>query len=108
VTRDDKGRFIKGASGNPAGRPPRATEQEYLDAFCEEVPLTKWRVLIAAQVKRAERGDLLAFGALAKYLAPQVEKKDINLTGGLAIEGFEEMLKRVYGDDAGEPGTDAG
>ena len=102
MTRDEKGRFIKGAPPGP-GRPPKATEQEYLDAFCEEVPLAQWRRLIAAQVRRAERRDLQAFGALANYLAPRTEKRDINLTAGLAIEGFEEMLRRVYG----QPGTDA-
>ena len=100
--RNERGQFTKGHKGGP-GRPPKATEQEYLDAFCEEVPLAQWRKLIAAQVRRAERGDLQAFGALANYLAPRVDKKDINLTAGLAIEGFEEMLRRVYG----QPGTDA-
>jgi len=96
MTRDERGRFKPGGPGGP-GRPKRATEQEYLDAFCDVVPLEAWRAMIDAQVKRARRGDLTSFTALANYLAPKTDKKDIHLTGGLAIEGFEEMLKRVYG-----------
>ncbi len=34
VARDSKGRFVKGASGNPQGRLPKEIEQTYLQV-CE-------------------------------------------------------------------------
>lgn len=96
MTRDEKGRFIKGKSGNPNGRPPKATEQEYLDAIFEVVPLLRFKKMIEKQAARAEKGDIRSFEVIAKYVAPYIERKDIT-TMGEKIQ-FLEIVKD-YGSD---------
>jgi hypothetical protein len=73
VTRDEKGRFVNGNKASP-GRKPKATEAEYLDAFKSVIPLERFVKQIEAQAKRADRGDLMAFGAIAKFLGLDVQK----------------------------------
>ena len=85
MTRDDKGRFARGQSGNPAGRPPKATEAEYIEKVSDVIPLERFGRMLEAQAKRAERGDIRAFEALAKYLAPVIEKREQHNTGGMEI-----------------------
>ena len=65
--RDEQGKFIKGVSGNPEGRPPETTEQkiikkatkeliaEYKEALGESLPLIR-PILIA----KALEGDMTA------------------------------------------------
>ena len=61
--RDNKGRFIKGASGNPAGRPARADElRKLLDGDADEVAR---RVLEAAK-----GGDLRAAELVLARVVP--------------------------------------
>jgi len=72
--RDEKGRFIKGMSGNPGGRPPRATEQEYLDALKDALPIERFMKIVNRYAERAERGDTRAAEVLFKYVLPQVSK----------------------------------
>ena len=67
IIRDEQGKFIKGVSGNPEGRPPETTEQkiikkatkelisEYKEALGESLPLIK-PILIA----KALEGDMTA------------------------------------------------
>jgi hypothetical protein len=68
--RDAKGRFLPGHKGGP-GRPPRATEAEYLDALKASVPLDRWQRVIEAALQQAEQGDPKARDWLAKYLLPK-------------------------------------
>lgn len=84
MTRDERGRFAKGNPGGP-GRKPRATEQEYRDAFCEVVPLDRFIRMIEAQARRADKGDLKAFEALVRYIAPAIEKQQLEHSGGVEI-----------------------
>lgn len=95
MVRDTKGRFIKGESGNPNGRPPRATEEEYRLAVLDIVPLERWKMMIEKQAARAEKGDLRAFEALAKYIAPPIERQDIT-SGGEPLNFVEKV---IYSDD---------
>jgi hypothetical protein len=91
MARDERGRFKNGNPGGP-GRPPKATEQEYTDAVFDVVPLSRFRKMIEAQAKHAERGDIRAFEVLCKYLAPVIEKHDLTSDGkpiqviGLAVD----------------------
>lgn len=88
--RDDKGRFIKGTTGNPAGRPKKATEAEYHDVLLDVVPLERWRKILEALVKRAERGDIQAFTALANRILPIVTKSEHS-----GIDGNEIIFRVI-------------
>lgn len=79
MVRDKRGRFVKGQSGNPNGRAPRATEQEYRDALLDIVPIERWKKIVERQAQRAEKGDIRAFESLAKYIVPPIEKRQLDL-----------------------------
>ena len=75
--RDDKGRFVKGQSGNPKGRLPRASELEYLEALKDILPLERFKLIVDSYAKRAERGDTRAAEVLFKYVLPQVSRTEL-------------------------------
>jgi len=82
--RDDKGRFINGHKGG-GGRPPRATEKEYLEAFKDAVPLERFLRMVERQAHRAEKGDLPAFSAICKYLGLDIQKIEQNNSGNVTV-----------------------
>lgn len=96
VGRNEKGQFVKGYKGGP-GRPKRATEEEYREAVLDIVPLERWKLMIEKQAIRAERGDLRAFEALAKYIAPPIERQEIEHQG--AIEFIEIVHEAIASDE---------
>lgn len=67
MSRDANGQFAKGNPGGP-GRPPRATETDYLNALTEVVTLDDWRQIGARAVADAKTGDKAAREWLSKYL----------------------------------------
>ena len=68
IARDSKGRFVKGASGNPQGRLPKQVEQTYLQV-CEGVcSFDVWREITMKAVEQAKRGDARARQWLSDYL----------------------------------------
>ena len=79
------GKFVKGQTGNPKGRPKKATEQEYQDALYDVVPLERWKKILEAQMKRAERGDIQAFNAIANRILPITEKRELTGKDGEPI-----------------------
>ena len=84
MTRDEKGRFPKGVSGNPKGRAPKERELEYSTALASCVSLADWKEIIGKAVTDAKRGDSVARKFLADYLiGPPTEKREIS--GDLAI-----------------------
>lgn len=99
--RDSKGKFIKGTAPGP-GRQPAATEQQYAEVLKDVVPLERFRLIVEAQARRAERGDIQAFNALAGRLVPERRDLTIEHSGSLQIVGLEEMLDRAYGDRPGD------
>ncbi|MEM3460242.1 MAG: hypothetical protein QXO24_03390 [Candidatus Micrarchaeaceae archaeon] len=74
VLRDARGRFIPGTAGGP-GRPPRAAEEAYLEALKSAVSLSRFRRIVAAIAEKAEKGDVRAFVALAKYILLPAEAR---------------------------------
>ena len=92
MVRDKNGRFVKGNKASP-GRPPKATEQEYLDAFKTVIPLERFIHQVEAQAKRADRGDLQAFGAIAKFLGLDVQKIEQQNSGEVTIKIIYERVQ---------------
>lgn len=74
--RDANGRFIKGKKGGP-GRPPKATEAEYLDALKDILPLERFQRIVDSYARRAEKGDTRAAEVLFKYVLPNVNRIDV-------------------------------
>lgn len=65
--RNTDGTFAPGNSGGP-GRPPRATEREYLKAVLDACPPDTWAEIVARAVADAKAGDGQARAWLASYL----------------------------------------
>jgi len=84
--RDAGGKFVKGHSKPGPGRPKRATEQEYQDILYEVIPLERFRKIIEAQAKRAERGEIMAFNAIANRILPILERREHTGENGSAIK----------------------
>jgi hypothetical protein len=98
MTRDDKGRFVKGVTGNPAGRPKKEREQEYHDILVSVVTPAEWKAVVVKALEQAKRGDGVARKWLADYLiGPPVEKKEIAGTDGSPLKIIVE-----YADDTPE------
>jgi len=68
VARDSKGRFVKGASGNPQGRLPKQVEQTYLQVSENVCSFDVWREIVMKAVEQAKRGDARARQWLSDYL----------------------------------------
>jgi hypothetical protein len=65
--RNRNGTFAVGNPGGP-GRPPRATEQQYVEALSETVSLDDWRTIVRAAVDKAKKGDFKAREWLTRML----------------------------------------
>lgn len=89
--RDEKGRFLPGKAPKSPGRPPRAQDQEYAEALYEVVPLIRWKKLLEVQAKRAEKGDVRAFNAIADRILPITEKHELTGKDGepISIRTFD-------------------
>lgn len=82
MTRDEKGRFIKGNGGGP-GRPKREREARYYEIMETTVTFADWRAIVSKATEQAKRGDATARKWLSDYLmGPPVERKEITGEGG--------------------------
>lgn len=76
--RDENGRFVKGVSGNPNGRPPKRREERYLEITLNTVTFGDWKEIIKRAAMEAKRGDAQARKWLSDYLlGPAKERLDI-------------------------------
>lgn len=66
--RDNKGRFVKGSSGNPNGGRRSRTAQELLDAINQAVTVADWQAIVEKAVKQARGGNPVARKWLSDYL----------------------------------------
>lgn len=78
ATRNPDGTFARGVSGNPLGRPKRATETEYLRVMHRLCDPTTWAKITERAIEDALDGDSTARAWLSKYLLP-VKPEDSEL-----------------------------
>jgi len=80
--RDEKGRFIKGHSGNPTGRMPKDREVKFYDLTVSAVTEDEWVDIVKAAVRLAKKGDAQARKWLSDHLIglPQ-QKVDLTTNG---------------------------
>lgn len=92
--RDEKGRFLKGASGNPKGRNPAPKEEKFYSVMIGTVSLKDWREIVAKAVEQAKRGNTAARKWLSDYLMG-VPKQQVDLTSaGEALKIIVEYADR--------------
>ena len=92
MVRDSNGRYVKGQTGNPKGRPRKEREVEYYRVLQFRCTIEDWQAIIDKAVADAKRGDAVARKWLADYLiGPPVERKEVTGDSGGPI-----VLKVVY------------
>lgn len=80
--RDANGRFVKGHSGNPNGRPKKQRETRYYEILVSTVTYEQWGRIVAKAAQQAERGDAVARKWLADYIVGVPEQtQNVNLNG---------------------------
>jgi hypothetical protein len=103
VERDAKGRFVKGASGNPQGRLPKQTETSYLQVSESVCTFDVWREIVAKAVEQAKRGDARARQWLSDYLIGKPvsmvmavqERQDTLITVKYMRDNLTDKLNRL-------------
>jgi hypothetical protein len=86
--RDEKGRFIKGHTGNPNGRMPKTREIKYYELTISAVSEADWVEIVKAAVKQAIRGDNQARKWLSDYLIGMPQQKVDLTTNGENINSI--------------------
>jgi hypothetical protein len=66
--RDENGRFVKGATGNPRGRMRKEREERYYEIMLSAVTFDDWKEIVKKAAQQARRGDAVARKWLADYL----------------------------------------
>ena len=110
IARDSKGRFVKGASGNPQGRLPKQTETSYLQVSESVCTFDVWREITMKAVEQAKRGDARARQWLSDYLVgkplPMVIAVQSDNSNALNIRwSINEKLKRLSDETSNKPLT---
>ena len=68
AARKENGQFVKGVSGNPAGRPKKEREVRYMEITMNTCTYADWQAIINKAVAQAKKGDSVARKWLADYL----------------------------------------
>lgn len=88
MARDKNGRFIKGQSGNPAGRSRREVEQAFHQSMVGRVSLEEWQKIVDFAVKEALAGDKDARVWLGNYLMGKPQGRLDVTSGDEALQGL--------------------
>ena len=100
MVRDEKGRFLKGATGNPNGRPKKEREVRYYEIMQSKCTFQEWGQVCQKAVSQAVRGDAVARKWLTDYLiGPPTQKHEIT---GDAGGPFAVTMVEVVRDYGGE------
>ena len=103
IARDSKGRFVKGASGNPQGRLPKQTETSYLQVSESVCTFDVWREITMKAVEQAKGGDARARQWLSDYLTGKPismvmavqERQDTLITVKYMRDNLTDKLNRL-------------
>ena len=87
--RDASGKFVKGNTGNPGGRPK--SDLSIIALIDAVVTAEDWKFIIEAQVKRARRGDNKAI----EWLTDRRFGKAIQATQITGADGGPVQISRV-------------
>jgi len=99
--RDKNGRFVKGSTGNPNGRPKRKKEQQYLDRMAKVVTLDDWEKIVKTAISRAKAGESASRKWLSDYLlGPPVQRLEAD------IESDNRLVIEVLGGYRNPPDSD--
>ena len=93
MTRDENGRFAKGQTGNPNGRPRKAREERFYEITLEAVTFEDWREIVVKAKDQARRGDSVARAWLGKVLGLEIDRHEISGVNGGPLE-----IRVVYDD----------
>lgn len=86
AARKADGKWNKGVSGNPAGRPKKDREVRYYDILHTAVTFEDWKEIVAKAVADAKRGDAVARKWLADYLiGPPIQRQELTGAEGAAL-----------------------
>ena len=113
VARDSKGRFVKGASGNPQGRLPKETEKTYLEVCQNTCTFDVWREITMKAVEQAKRGDARARQWLSDYLMGKPismvmavqDNRDTLITVKYIRDSLGDKLDRIASENSNNPIT---
>lgn len=110
IARDEKGRFVKGASGNPQGRLPKETEKTYLEVCQNTCTFDVWHEITMKAVEQAKRGDARARQWLSDYLMGKpismvmaVQEKQENII--VVRYAIQEKLRKIADENSDKPIT---
>ena len=93
VKRDEKGRFVKGSSGNPNGRSRKSDEEIWLKRLHECVTPDDFTQMVRVGVSRAKAGDSAMLRLLFQYLIgmpTQYVKSDVAGQIDVVIVNWED------------------
>ena len=83
--RDENGRFVKGSSGNPNGRPAKKREERFMEITLSAVTFQDWADIIKKAVQQV------------KQLAPSFGDETFRLRVAKAMADEQETLAKRFG-----------
>jgi hypothetical protein len=98
--RQANGRWQKGQSGNPRGRPSRATERRYLDILIGVCTEEDWEEVCIAAIEDAIDGDAIARKWLSDYIMGPAAKRNVNFNIPMEQLTDEQLARIASGEDA--------
>lgn len=96
--RDEKGRFLKGHTGNPNGRMPKTREIKFYDLTVSAISEQDWSGIVDKAKEQAKRGDAIARKWLADYLVGQAVSRIDNERLAIGTETVEQKASVIGAD----------